>query len=574
MASSARRIVVEFLGDDKSASRVAGSVDRNTSKLGDTFKKVGKAAAFGLGAGLVVAAGGMVKATQAAIEDQASANKLATALRNATGATDKQIASVEDYITKQSLATGVADDELRPAFQRLAEATGDVTKAQDLLSLAQDVSAGTGKSLEAVSTALMKAQNGSISGLSRLGIATKDAEGNTISLEQATKKMADTFGGQAAAKAETMQGKMDRLKVIFNETMETVGYKLIPIVTKLADVFIKDVVPALQKAAAWFGENIQPKLQDLGALIKRVFETAAAWVREHMDDIKATISAVVDTVTGLWDRFGKNILSIIGGALKAIVGVIKGVFSVIKGIFKVFHGILTGDWKEVWSGIKDILKGAWGVMVSLLKGAWNTVKEVFKAAGGVLKDVMGNIWDGIKDLAGRGMSWLIDSIKALPGKILKAAGNLFKAAGKGLLDLMLEGMKNAAGLISGIAGNVWDAVKSLLNGAIDKINSALEFKISLPGPDININTPDIPHLAKGTRNFGGGLALVGEQGPELVNLPRGSRVHTAAQTRSMAGSADGTLANFVIPIVIEGREIQRALLTLKRRNGNLELGLA
>ena len=85
---------------------------------------------------------------------------MASALKTATGATDAQIAATEKYIGKISLTTGIADDKLRPAFQKLAVATGDVTKSQDILNLAIDVSRGTGVDLESIVTQLSKAYAG------------------------------------------------------------------------------------------------------------------------------------------------------------------------------------------------------------------------------------------------------------------------------------------------------------------------------------------------------------------------------------------------------------------------------
>src|SRR4029453_12584273 len=101
-----------------------------------------------------------VDATKAALEDAAAQDKLAGQLHRVTGATDKQIKSAEDYISQLSAQVGIADDELRPALGKLATATGSVTKAQDALALATDISAQTGKDLDSVTTALAKGYAG------------------------------------------------------------------------------------------------------------------------------------------------------------------------------------------------------------------------------------------------------------------------------------------------------------------------------------------------------------------------------------------------------------------------------
>ncbi len=146
-------------------------------------------------------------------------------------------------ILKTSLATGVADDQLRPALQRLATATGSVTKSQDLLNLALDISAATGKSVETVSNALGKAYEGNTSSLGRLGVGLSTAEIKTLGLEGTVKQLAQTFGGAATVQANTFEGQIARLKVGFDEAKESVGAALLPTLQRLLDYFINTVIP-------------------------------------------------------------------------------------------------------------------------------------------------------------------------------------------------------------------------------------------------------------------------------------------------------------------------------------------
>src|SRR4029079_8257801 len=114
---------------------------------------------------------------------------------NTTQATDEQIASTERWITKQQNATGIIDDELRPALSTLLRATGDQTKAQNLLTIAEDVSVGAGKDLGAVAVALGKAYNGNSGQLSKMGIATKDATGKALAFDDILTQLQEKFGG-------------------------------------------------------------------------------------------------------------------------------------------------------------------------------------------------------------------------------------------------------------------------------------------------------------------------------------------------------------------------------------------
>lgn len=195
---------------------------------------------------------------QMAAEDDVAARKLALSLKNATGATEDQIAAVEDWITQTSLATGVTDDELRPALSKLAIATGDVSKAQELLSLGMDVAAGRGKSLEQVTEALMRAQTGNLGSLGRLGIATKNAAGETLTFQQIQKDLATQFAGQSAQAADTTAGKFARMKVALAEAGEELGYKLLPYATRFANWMVNDGIPGIERLVGWLRDKLGP----------------------------------------------------------------------------------------------------------------------------------------------------------------------------------------------------------------------------------------------------------------------------------------------------------------------------
>ena len=172
MAGQSRTLKLSILADvdqlNKSLKAANNDVENSSSKMGDFGKKAGLAfAAAGIAAAAYAVKIG-VDGVKAAIEDEAAQTRLATALKNATGATDAMIASVEKQILATSLATGVADDKLRPALQRLSLSTGDVTKAQDLLNLSLDISQATGKGLDTVANALGKAYDGNATALGRL----------------------------------------------------------------------------------------------------------------------------------------------------------------------------------------------------------------------------------------------------------------------------------------------------------------------------------------------------------------------------------------------------------------------
>lgn len=265
MAKDSRTLKLEILAETKKLSD--GLKDANTkvnnasSGMSESFKKVGLAlAAAGAAAGAYAIKIG-IEGVKAAIEDTAAQERLAASLRNTTNATDAQIASVESQINKLAMATGVADDELRPAFSRLSIATNDLTTSQDLLTLALDISAATGKSVESVTNALGKAYEGSTTALTRLGVGLSAADIQTLGLEGSISKLATTFGGAAATQAETFEGKMQILRVRLDEAKESIGTALLPILDDLTTFVNNNVVPAVEGFARFWERTFIPYIR-------------------------------------------------------------------------------------------------------------------------------------------------------------------------------------------------------------------------------------------------------------------------------------------------------------------------
>jgi hypothetical protein len=221
MAVGSRTLKLSILGDvdqlKKSLNTGTKDVQTFGSKLGDFSKKAGLAFAAAGAAAAAYAVKIGVDGVKAAIADEAAQSRLATTLRNVVSASNNQIVAIERQILKSSLLTGVTDDELRPSFDRLVRSTKDVEEAAKLQALALDISAGSGKSLEAVTNALAKSAEGQNTALGKLGVGIAAADLKTMSFEQITAKLSETFKNQASVQADTFQGKMARLSVVFDE---------------------------------------------------------------------------------------------------------------------------------------------------------------------------------------------------------------------------------------------------------------------------------------------------------------------------------------------------------------------
>jgi hypothetical protein len=348
MAGS-RTLKLSILGDvdnlNKSLKTASTDVDSFGDKVGKAGLAIGKAfAAAAAAAGAAAIAIG-IESVKAAIADEKAQTQLALALENATGATTAQIAATEQSILKMSLATGVADDQLRPALQRLVLSTGDITKAQDLLSVALDVSTATGKPLETVANALGKAYDGNTAALGKLGIGLSTAELKTMSFEQVQTRLSDLFGGAAAANAETYAGKIARVQVAFNEAKETLGNALLPILDKLL-VFINDnALPAITAFSNAFslteGDGFGKVISDVAGVIKSLVQPIFEAFKSTFDKIKKTIIENKDEFASFFEVI-KAAAPIIGKVVGAAFTIIGDIANVVLNIMANVVGALKG----------------------------------------------------------------------------------------------------------------------------------------------------------------------------------------------------------------------------------------
>ena len=352
MAGS-RTLKLSILGDVDNLNKSLKAATADVETFGDKVTKAGKM----VGAALVAAAAAAgayavkigVDGVKAAIEDEKAQTQLALALKNATGATEGAIAATEQFILQQSLATGVADDELRPALQRLALSTGDVKKAQDLLKIAMDVSTATGKPLEAVANSLGKAYDGNTTALGRLGIGLSAAELKTMSFTDVQGRLTDLFGGAAAANADTYAGRIARMQIAFDEAKETIGFALLPILEKLMKFINQIALPAINAMSSGFGLDkggIGGAITTLGNIIVNVFTPIINGLLKAFGYVKNAIGDNLDT----FKEFGGYIAqylapvigTVLGGALQVVGKIAGGVIDVIAGVIKVINGLIGG----------------------------------------------------------------------------------------------------------------------------------------------------------------------------------------------------------------------------------------
>jgi phage-related protein len=281
------------------------------------------------------------------------------------------------------------------------------------------------------------------------------------------------------------------------------------VVQALATFFTQVLIPAVSAVASY----IITQLGNAVAWVQTVWPQISEAIGHVMVAVQTVISTVIDVVIGLWHMFGDDILTLVQGAFNAVRQVIENVLQVIRGVIQLVLALINGDWGKAWEAIKQIVTGVLGAALGVIQFFMNNIRAVIGAALQVVQSLWSAGWNALTSAVSgafrfivgavsNGIGDVVGFVRDLPGKILGALGDLGSLlfnAGRKIIEGLINGIKSAAG---GIA----DAVKSAIPGPLRRF---------------------VPGFASGVHNFGGGFAMVGERGPELTYLPKGSSVYTA-----------------------------------------------
>jgi hypothetical protein len=301
-------IAAQFTGKPafKKADTAVSQLNKNTQNLGKTLTRTfGTAAVLAFGRASV----------KAFAEDDKAATSLGQTLKNLNLAYGSNIGTVNGFISRLELQTGVLDDELRPAMDRLLRATGDVTKSQELLGLALDIAAGTGKSVTQVSQSLQKAFLGQTQALGRLGVGLTKAELSSSSFEEIQQRLTTLFAGQASAAADTFAGQLNKLTIAANNAKEIIGKGLFDAISGISGGGSSAGIAGIEKLATGIADTLKNvglligKLEDFKPVLIAIGVLAAAAFLPVTTAIAGAIF-LLGTLNKAMDKqsFGKGII--------------------------------------------------------------------------------------------------------------------------------------------------------------------------------------------------------------------------------------------------------------------------
>jgi len=278
----------------------------------------------------------------------------------------------------------------------------------------------------------------------------------------------------------------------------TISIKLIPLFKALGVVIafltspIGLVILAIGVLVATFiylwktNEKFRDAVTKIWDGIKKMFGTSLDWIKEK-------IQVAFNWIKAFWDKWGEAITIYFTTAWKLIVNTFKTYIDIIVNAFKFFVALFKGDWQGMWDAIRGILSAAWNglsnsfnyivkAIVDIFNSLGIDVKGKFTAIWDSVKDVTSKAWEGIKNVIKKPIDWIMEQIE----KVMK----------------QVDRVKSAASAITGAASNVAGKV----SGAVSGVKSI------------------IPGLATGGNITRAGSVIVGESGPEFLDLPIGARV--------------------------------------------------
>ena len=612
-------IITDFNGSGiNKATKSFQQLETNGQRAAFAVKK----AAVPAGVALVALAAGAIDAANAAMQDQAAQDQLTRSLDKTTTASDAAIKSVDSWITSTSNATAVADDELRPALATLARGTGDLAKAQDGLKIALDISAATGKPLAGVSKALSAAYAGNATALGKLDPHVKAMIKNGASADEVIAAMSTRFKGDAAASADTAAGRMKGLGIAIDETKESIGAALMPIVNA--------VLPLLQRLGKWAQENSTVFVVFAGVIAlvaAAIVGTNIALAILALNPVVLTILAIVAAVALLalgfkllWDRSKtfqdvlKGVWEAVQGYIETVVDYLKGpvmaAWDIISGAIDAISALIRGDFGAAWEGLKTAIGGvvewikttilalpililgyAKDIGMAIVNGIVNGVatlgETTWNAISGVatyLLNAAAGWFTSLNEIGGKVISWIVSGVTGLGadiwekisgfvGFIKEKLGDVkdnIVGFGSSIFEWIGTGITSAANGLGGILIGAVNKVIGFLNLGVTGVNKAIGLlnKVS-PFDDIP-NVPNIPEIAVPKGATGGivtrpTLALIGEAGPEAV-IPL-NRTPGSSPLGGMGGMTINVQAGLVSTPDQIGQQIIEAIQNAQRRSG-------
>jgi len=539
------------------------------SAVGKGIAQAGKVAAIGFGA--VAAAGGLaLNAVFSGSEELASGTmestaKLGQVMRNTMDATQEQIQSIVDLANAQEGIGVIAGGTTIEGMQELGTYIEEVESLKDLMPVMNDMLAqqyglgATGENAVNIATMMGKVLNGQTSALSRLGYSFSEAQEHVLKYGTEAEKVAtladvinESVGGMNAALADTELGKIQQMENAMNSVKSEVGDVVISLKAKLAGVLQKNLptirtlgetltgaitkvadvaLPVLDKALTQLGPMITTAMDGIGRMAEQIGPVLSGLFdgfSKSAADIKPVLSGIIKgfkPMLPVLSQFGTSVMGTIQkvstAAMPAIASIINTVQAVIPSVLPVLETVITTI-GNVISAAAPIIAGmveGIGTVVSTLAPVFDTIFSSIGDKVGTVIDFVGSKMGFIQDVIGTAAPLISDILStawSVMSPVLDLAINVFK--------IIFNVVQKVFPGIQKILQTVWGIIKPIVEGVgwvVSNIAGAFGWIADKLGGG---GGSEAGTNAEGTNNWRGGPTWVGERGPELVDLPGGTRI--------------------------------------------------
>jgi hypothetical protein len=558
----AKTLTVFLAADVSKLTRSLKTADADMQGFSGTLNKlVGPALLATVAAAGALAIKLGVDGVQAAIEDDAALQSLAKTLENVGLAHDTE--QIEAYISSLERSLGVADDELRPAYDRLVRSIGDTEQANAALALSLDISAGAGKSLDAVVQALGRAYDGNVAGLSRLGAGIDAATLATGDMQQITAALSATFAGQAQTAAGTYEGQVKRLSTAADNMKEAFGAGLLK--------NLGDTDAATQRLVDRMG-GFEVVLEDVGAFVgdlvlgledlasatadvgqkQSVAEKQGIKLRDQQQSLAEAYASGGDPVTG----FGVALFTLVtnqGRAVRSTEATTEAT-KLLEAGYRSVRGT-TEQFTNATYDTADALRTSYNEFIRMAEVTANTTKQTADQAERAAT-------------ATTRVTQLSTSVDRYTGSSVGAASATQITTDKlGMQTTVIEGLNSALVQQTTDLENATNAIASYAQGVADQITRGFDLSAGLTITDGQANAAEWlsgvdAEVAK-YQWFGNVLAEIQRQGgPELRDYfaSLGADVGGEMGQAAITGGLVPQLANKLLEVQAAAYSVGQAMV--------------
>lgn len=255
-------------------------------------------------------------------------------------------------------------------------------------------------------------------------------------------------------------------------------------------------------------------------------------IGQALSNVWQAITTAFNNVTAFLQNWGPTILAIMFWPFSLLIGLVITFKDQIMAVLNALWSGISAGFQAVTGFIQAVFQTASAVVMAV----WSPIAGFF---GGVWAQIRG-IFSGVGNFFGAVFGWAANAASGALNSIIGVASGVYNAIASFFRPIGTVAGNMIGGTIRGVVNGIIGMVQNGLNSFISMINGAAGIINKIPG----VHIPGIPHiglprLAFGAKNYAGGVTLVGERGPELVNLPKGSDVYTATQTANAFRNSRG-----------------------------------